>query len=402
MAENLSLDLLLIDENIHRELVQLILNQSTSELDTRLKQLENPIQYLTLMKNHEQHQISMLMLAAFFGYDDIVHTLLSHDNTPDHVEVKGRVVISDQLTMHGATALYCACYQGHFTVAKILIEFGHANVNQDTYDLSCYPLLLHAASINRRDVIDFLLDNKYADVNETKTFDTDKDTALAIAASEGHTSLVEYLIAKDADVNYYYQVKNKIYSWAIASAVLNGHVDVVRLLCRAGAHAVLQNKHESASLLNTAVKQMQPVIIDFLLDEFVCTIEDLELTACWLVSSNFSMGTRSHMLSILKIAIERRSRLNIPKVPLKATAIYDYQRECQTIEELDVIKDDPHRIFLEMLLILERMALSRPWRSIVEPLEAYNITLVEHEEYEKTLNILIHRFYLHQRLNILI
>ena len=55
MSENLSLDLSFIDENIHRELVQLIQNQSTSELDTRLKQLDHPIKYLTLMKNHEQH-----------------------------------------------------------------------------------------------------------------------------------------------------------------------------------------------------------------------------------------------------------------------------------------------------------------------------------------------------------
>ena len=34
-----------------------------------------------------------------------------------------------------------------------------------------YPLFLHATMTNRRDVIDFLLENNYADVNETKTFD---------------------------------------------------------------------------------------------------------------------------------------------------------------------------------------------------------------------------------------
>ena len=340
------------------------------------------------------------MLAAFLGYDDIVRLLLSHDSTPDHVELKGTIIVSDQLTIHGATALYCACYRGHFTVAKTLIELGHANVNQDTRDYRFLPLFLHAAVTNRRDVIDFLLDNKYADINETKTFDTDEDTALGMAALEGHTSLVEYLIAKGADVKYYHEVKNQICSWAMASAVFNGHLDIVRLLCRAGAHGALKNKHDSAFLLNTAVKQKQPMIIDFLLDESVCTIEDLELIACWSVSSDFSMNARSHMLSILNMAIEQRLRLNIPKVPVEAIAIYEYQRECQTIEELDAIKDDPHRIFLEILLILERTALCRPWRSIVEPLEAYDIILVEHEEYEKALNILIHRFYLHQRLDI--
>ena len=110
MCENLSLDLLFIDENIHRELLQLIENHSTSQLDTRLNQLENSTRYLTLVKKYNQHQVTLLMLAALFGYDDIVRVLLSHENTPDHVEVKGRVVISDQLTINGATALYCACY----------------------------------------------------------------------------------------------------------------------------------------------------------------------------------------------------------------------------------------------------------------------------------------------------
>ena len=134
MCEDPSLNLLFIDENIHRELFELILNHSTSQLDTRLNQLENPIQYLTPVKKYDQHQVSLLILTALLGYDDIVRVLLSHDNTPDHVEVKGRVFISDQLTINGATALYCACYRGHFTVATTLIELGHANVNQNTDD----------------------------------------------------------------------------------------------------------------------------------------------------------------------------------------------------------------------------------------------------------------------------
>ena len=358
MSENLSLDLLFINGNIYRELLQLILNHTTSQLDAQLNQVGDPIQYLTLVKPYDQHQISLLMLAAFLGYDDIVRVLLSHDNTPDHVEVKGRVVVSDQLTINGATALYCACYQGHFTVAKTLTELGHADVDQDTDDLGFVPLFLHATITNCRDVIAFLLDNNYADVNETKKCGQYEATALSVAAWKGHISLVEYLIAKGADVNYCYRIENVIYSSAIGNAVLSGHVDIVRLLYRAGANAYFKNKPQYALILIGAVRQKHTVIIDFLLDESVSTIEDLELTACWLVSSNFSMGTRSHMLSILKIAIEGRLRLNIPKVPVEAIAVYDYQRECQTIEELDTIKDDPLRIFLEMLLILERIVLS--------------------------------------------
>ena len=255
--------------------------------------------------------------------------------------------------------------------------------------------------MNRRDVIDFLLENKYADINETKTFDRYQDTALGKAAWEGHTSLAEYLIAKGADVNYSCRNENVILSSPIINAVRNGHIDVVRLLYRAGADANIKNEDEN-TLLIIAVQRKYPMIIDFLLDESIITIEDLELAACSLVSSNATMEELSYMLSILKMAIKRRVRLNLPKVSLEPIAIYDYQRECQTVDELDSIKDDPDRICTETLLIRERIVLSRPERSIAEPLQYHGMTLVEREQYEKAFNWWIYTFYLNQRLNIVL
>ena len=399
MSEDLSLNIMLIDENTHHELVQLILNHSTSELDTRLNQLDNLTQYLTTVKKYDQHQVNLLILAAFHGYDDIVRVLLSHENTPDHVEVKGRVVISDQLTINGATALYCACYQGHFTVAKTLIEVGHANVNQDTDDRRFHPLFLHATMTNRRDVIDFLLENNYADVNETKTFDESQDAALMVAVFEDHTSLIEYLIAKGADVNYKCSNLDPIYGTAIGCAVFNGRTNALRLLYRAGADANIKNE-DGDTLLIIAVQQKHPMIIDVLLEERIYTIEDLELAACLLVSFDSDMEDLSYMLSIVQMAIERRLRLNIPKVPLEAIAVYDYQRECQTIEELDAIKNDRDRMYIETLLIRERIVLSRSEKSIVEPMQYYGESLVERGQNEKAFNWWIHIFYLYQRLNL--
>ena len=55
MSEDLSLDLLSIDENIHRAFIQMILNHSTSQLDAQLNQVRDPIQYLTLVKKYDQH-----------------------------------------------------------------------------------------------------------------------------------------------------------------------------------------------------------------------------------------------------------------------------------------------------------------------------------------------------------
>ena len=399
MSENLSLNLLFFDEHIHHDLFQLVVNRSVSQLDIRLNQLFSPIPYLTIVKKYDQHQVNLLMLAAFFGYDDIVRILLSHDKTPDHVELKGRVVISDQLTVDGATALYCSCYRGHFTVAKTLIELGHANLNQDTDDHSGYPLFLHAVHVLRRDVIDFLLENKYVDVNKTKTFGESEDTALYIAVLEDHKSLIEHLIAKGADVNDNCSDGYSIYITPIGCAVRNGHVDNVRLLYRAGAKTYFQSEDRN-TLLETAVEQNYPMIIDFLLDESINTIEDLELAACSSVSANSTTEQLLYILSILKLAIERRVRLNILKVPLEAIAVYDLQRECRTVDELDSIRDDRDRMYIETLLIRERIALSRSEKSIVDSLQFYGITLVERQEFEKAFNWWIHTFYLYQRMNL--
>ena len=369
-------------------------------MNTRLSQLDNPTQYLTLVKKYDQHELSLLMLAAFFGYDDIVRVLLSHDNTPDHVELKGKVVISDEL-MNGATALYCACYRGHFTVATILIELGHANVNQVADDRRSRPLLHHATVMNRRDVIEFLLENKYVDVNETKTFDKRQDTALIEAAWQGYTSLAEYLIAKGADVNYSCRKDEDVLSWSpICYAMLNGHIDVVQLLYRAGADPHFKNNDDKTFIIDNVVEEKYPMIIGFLLDESVNSIEDLELAACSLVSPDSTMEQLSYILSILKMAIERRVRFNLPKVPLERISVYDNHQECCTVDELDSIKEDQHRMYIETLLIRERIALSRPVRCVVEPLQRHGISLVEREQYEKAYNWWIHTFHLRQRLNI--
>lgn len=252
---------------------------------------------------------------------------------------------------------------------------------------------------NHRDIIDFLLENKYANINDTKASDSYQDTALVIAVSEGYTSLTEYLIANGADVNYGCPNLDPLFATPVGCAVFNGHADALRLLYRAGADTNIKIK-DGRTLLMVAAQRKYPMIIDVLLDESINTIEDVELVACSLVSANARMEELSYMLSILKITLEQRIRSNLPKVPLEAIAVYDYQRECQTVNELDSIKDDPDRVFIETLLIRERIALSLLDVHIVEPSQDYGITLVERGQYEKAFNWWIHTFYLYERIDL--
>ena len=146
-----------------------------------------------------------------------------------------------------------------------------------------------------------------------------------------------------------------------------------------------------------ALQEGHGLIVDFLLPYWT-NIEDLELAACPLRYSH-SLEQMGYVLKILKKALQRRSELNVSKTCIRPIAAYDYEQECQTVDELDSIKDNPRRVFIETLLIRERMALSRNDISIVKPLHYYGDSLVRRERFEKCLNVWIHMFYLYQQMN---
>jgi hypothetical protein len=92
--------------------------------------------------------------------------------------------------------------------------------------------------------------------------------------------------------------------------------------------------------------------------------------------------------------------MSIEKNCIAPIAAYDNQQECQTVDELNGIKDNRHRIFLETLLIRERIALSRNDINILKPLHDYGDQLVHDEEFDKCLDLWIHMFYRYQQMKI--
>ena len=342
-----------VDQGTFKRLFELVNKNLSSLLDLRLRRLFNVSQYLKTLNKQNGQQVSFLMAAAIYGYDDIIRVLLKYDDTVGHVELKGRIILSDGTLIDGVTALYCACCHGHFTVVKTLIELGHA----------------------------------------------EKSTALTWAASRGHTSLLEYLISKDADVNYIGDNKGLISSRPVGLAVLAGHIDAVRILYHAGADMDIADIYGDTPL-TIAVRKDYPLIIDFLLDQSINSIEDLELVACSSVEYHSSLERMHRALETLKIALQQRARLNLNKVCVEPVVGCDYQQECQTADELDSIKDNRERIYLETLLIRNRIALFLDDISLVKPLHYYGDVLVENEQFKTCLNLWIDMFYLYQRMHL--
>jgi hypothetical protein len=397
MDDIFSIDILYANEYIPDELYQLVRNGLCSQLDARLHELPNSIEYLTALTWHGEERLSLLMLAALNGYDDVVRVLLTHCNPIHQIELKGIIGISNGKRIDGATALYCACYREHFIVAKTLIEFGQANINQDTYEYRYCPLLIHATTMNRLDIVRFLVENRYSDVNETKSEDTNECTALIWAAFRGYIPLVEYLIKNGADVNYSCKGPNLTARTPLLCAILADHVETVRVLYEAGAYIHIKNDLDDTPLM-TACKKKYYSIINFLLEQRINTPVDLEFTACTLIDISSSIVERHEVLILLRLALQHRELIHIPTVCIQSTAAYDYKQECQTIDELNDIEDDPNRIYIETLLIRERILLSRKNITIIKPLHHYGDMLEARGEYDKCLHVWIRMFYLYQQM----
>ncbi|KAF4228935.1 hypothetical protein CNMCM8980_006536 [Aspergillus fumigatiaffinis] len=151
-------------------------------------------------------------------------------------------------------ALGEAAKHGHLHVVQLLVKQG-ANVN---YHSTAGTPLLQAAASGHGDVVEYLLKaganvhstNKYghtalceaaqagdvkaaealikhgAGVNDTNHKDEDGNTALLLAAVEGHEEMVKYLLNAGANIRHI----NACDETALQLAVVNGHENVARLL----------------------------------------------------------------------------------------------------------------------------------------------------------------------------
>ena len=104
------------------------------------------------------------------------------------------------------------------------------------------------------------------------------------------------------------------------------------------------------------------------------------------------------MINLMQKIFEMRKTKNSPKIIAKPIAAYNFQQECQTIEEFEKIQHDNDRLYIEALLIRERILMPRKIIGLCEPLLICGEKLVEQGDFELCLHLWEHTFYLYQNM----
>jgi ankyrin repeat protein len=192
-----------------------------------------------------------LLLAAKNGNAPMIELLLKAGADPNTA------------TGTGATALMLAAASAKTEAVKLLLDHG-ANVNaKDTTNEQ--TALMFAAAVNSAPAIKLMAEHG-ADVNavskvlEPRRLDGKEAkeswlgglTALHLAAREGHTDAVRELIAAKADVNI---VAASDKTSVITIAVVNGQLDIAKMLLDQGADPNLANRGGLAPLYATIDQQ---------------------------------------------------------------------------------------------------------------------------------------------------
>ncbi|CAF3494370.1 unnamed protein product [Rotaria sp. Silwood1] len=264
--------------DIEQELCKFVRDGRSIEFDEYLHIHSDVSNLLTTIIQQHNEYFTLLMLAALNGHDEVVRLLLSH--SPTGIEVEGSVYDSEGNFVEHITALWCALDRGHFEVARTLIDFGEADVNHGPY----YPLLIDASKKGRLDIVQFLVENGYADVNQTITNDANKYSSLILSAHYGHKNVVAYLLDIGADIEYRTHAEQNT---ALTTAAREGHLAIIQLLCWAGASINVKNHNGKTPMMLVAERDAFEAI-DFLL-EYIhdeTTFDDLELVASSYITSN--------------------------------------------------------------------------------------------------------------------
>jgi Fem-1 family protein b len=322
----------------------------TNLLESYLSTVLNPNLYLNHVYDEANEQkCTLLMIACLNGHEDIIRMLLRRFK-PD-LEVLNNILLSERNALQDmlldVSVLWAAASINNFQIVKLLVEYG-ANVNHTTKTNST-PLRGACYNDNLK-MARYLIENG-ADIRIAKE---NNETNLMLSVWHNHLNIAAYLLDElVCDVN---ECDDDGYS-SLYYAVHCGSLESVEFLFKHGARNFPATRSQMSPLMWAAEKRRSN-LVDAISPycSLVEQIEAKELLGSTFVCAEPNDRDLEQAFRCFYRALELRSTHNLLK-PLRLTTIeiFDNRQECQTLDQLEEIRSNLDNMYIEALLIRERV-----------------------------------------------
>lgn len=333
----------------------------------------------------EGQRCTPLTIAARHGHDKVVKVILSRFR-PD-IEQEGSVKV-DSYVIEGASALWCAAGAGHLNVVKTLVKAG-ADVNHAT--LTNSTPLRAACFDGRLDIVKYLTEHG-ADIHIANKYN---NTCLMIAAYKGHLDVVSYLLEKGAKPDE----KAHCGATAMHFAAECGHTDIVMELLDYGAQ-MTPNEIGMTPLL-AAAERTRAEVVEYLIMRPEVTIEQ-KIDALELLGASYANDKDNYCLELAYQYLHQTMELRykdpdnpIKKPYMKPIPAYGEWVECQTLQQLEAIRNNSNALHMESLTIRERIL--GPYNPEVPHSVIFRgAVFADHARFDRCIQLWLHALYLSQ------
>ena len=294
---------------------------------------------LNTFTEEEGQKTTPLIVASKNGHSIVVKELI--DKYKVYKEQVGLLKLDNEI-VEGATALWCAVAFNKMDTVKCLLELGA--------DINTVCPLRAAVFEGNLDMVKFLVENG-AMVNIPSRYYN--NTCLMLAAvRNNNANIVNYLLENGANLH----AKDQDGRTALHYATEQGNFDIVRNLLEAGAANV--KDHGRLTPLMLACMNRNEIAAKFLIDRVdLSTVEEIDALELLGASFQDAPDCMENVYDYLYRAMEMRENAEnaIHKVEMNVLEVYSSKVECQTLEELRHIEEDPVALNFEALLVKERI-----------------------------------------------
>ncbi|CAF3855504.1 unnamed protein product [Rotaria sp. Silwood1] len=281
-----------------------------------------------------RHHDTLLTRVIQYGHSKCIQVVLNN--------IFGGMIyptIVDHVCSTGRTALWYACRKGDLNLVRQLIEHGKAHIEK------CGVLIV-AAQNGHTNIVEYLL-NIGCDPNRpAKNYN---ETALHAASRRNHLAIVNLLLKHGADPTTL-DYKNRT---ALEYAIHKRHIDIAKaLIYRQGGN--FDKNHLGFTPLMVAANFNKTAIVDILLDVLPRqqALEELALLACKYTIDGYA-SRRDQAYCYFEMLLN----VTMPFCNNAVCKVYDCSSECRTFDELAAIRSDDNAMRMHALLVSERISL---------------------------------------------